>query len=160
MGGLCDRSSAHAGWIDEAWRRSGGGGLAASAGNPVVSAKFLPQPVWLQTVSDAAKPCVHHPCGRATAVRLRKLRNAERLATTVRVADRENRCALRHAPRDQRVDAFQREERSSIGAHRDLTVPTCSPLSCRSRIGELLPFTPGLVRKILVSAGFVAQELC
>ncbi len=29
----------------------------------------------------------------------------------------------------QRFEAFQREERASIGARRDLTVPTCSPLS-------------------------------
>jgi hypothetical protein len=37
-----------------------------------------------------------------------------------------------------------------------LAVPICSPLSCRSRIGELLPFTHSLVCKILITAGFVA----
>jgi hypothetical protein len=38
-----------------------------------------------------------------------------------------------------------------------LKLLACSPLSCRSRIGQLLPFTHSLVCKILISAWFVAQ---
>jgi hypothetical protein len=37
-----------------------------------------------------------------------------------------------------------------------IRVPNYSPLSCRSGIGEHLPFAHGLVCKILITAWFVA----
>jgi hypothetical protein len=49
-----------------------------------------------------------------------------------------------------------RSIRQQAPQDRALAVPNCSPLSCRPRIGERLPFTHSLVCKILISAGFMA----
>jgi hypothetical protein len=51
---------------------------------------------------------------------------------------------------------LKRQRPAASGQNRALAVPNCSPLSCRSRVGELLPFTDRLVCKILISARFMA----
>jgi hypothetical protein len=42
------------------------------------------------------------------------------------------------------------------GQNRAQALANCSSLSCRSQVVELLPFTDRLVRKILISARFMA----